>query len=258
MLTSSRCPFDLFPPGNQGDHNNNQEKKRTLITSQYLKRGRGTVAIAMSHQQRQLRRRQTFVGDTMHHMYLSNVGPTIHAVMEFDEQLSLPALRTLCSEKLLLYPRFASRISEGGHHWEPVTVDIAKHVTEQPLPAVGGNGSVDESHPRRAVEAHVGRVLLEHFDPTGPCWTATILRCDTATHGKEHGAKSFVVWRIAHSIGDGITLASLLMSLATPLPAPTGEKRQELGIVTAGGGAGIGVKNQQSAILLITKVGFCC
>jgi hypothetical protein len=169
--------------------------------------------------------------------------------MEFDEQVSLPALTALCSEQLLRYPRFASRVSEGGHHWEPVAVDVAEHVTEQQLPAVAvaantvgtpgrsarappvasaantagaAAAAAHLAHPRRAVEAYVGRVLLKHFDPARPCWTATVLRCDGAVHGATHGAKSFIVWRIAHSIGDGITLASLLMSLATPLQEQEG------------------------------------
>ena len=50
---------------------------------------------------RMLRRRQTFVGDVVHHMYTRGAHSTIHAVMEFDERVSLQALRTLARHELL-------------------------------------------------------------------------------------------------------------------------------------------------------------
>eukprot|EP00937_MAST-01D_sp_MAST-1D-sp2_P003454 g3454.t1 len=189
---------------------------------------------------RALRRRMTFVGHVIHNFYSVDKAPIIHAVMEFDEQLDLAKLRALCQEEVLQYPRFASRVSSNNKYWEPVDVDLSKHVTELELPAEG-------EEPSAAVQRIVGERMLEHFDPARPMWTATVLR-----HAPS--GTSFLHWRISHSIGDGITLASLLMSLGKPTSQAGTAAAAKKPTVTAGAGAPARWGGKASVHLVVAQV----
>lgn len=155
-----------------------------------------------------MRRRQSFVGDTMHKLYLQDKGPTIHAILEFEEVIDLKKLKDLLKTSMIPYPRFSSRLDESGQYWESVTVDIDQHVDKVILTLEDKEDDYMYEDPvLHSVEDYVGSVLHKKFNPDIPLWTVTVL-----SHPSND--RCFVVFRISHSIGDGIVLSSLLLSMA--------------------------------------------
>jgi hypothetical protein len=153
-------------------------------------------------------RRQSFVGDTMHQLYLQDKGPTIHAILEFEEKMELDRLKAVLQRNMVHYPRFSSRLDKSGHYWETVTINIDDHVNEVELNIERNVDDDGDDDPfLRSMELYVGSVLHRRFNPNIPLWEVSILS-NPSTSG------CFVLFRISHSIGDGIVLSSLMLSMA--------------------------------------------
>ena len=80
----------------------------------------------------------------------------------------------------------------------PDCLDISPH-KQHTLPGVA---------PQRELQAYISQVLTREFDPSRPMWEVIIVRYE-ADGGANAGQRCDLVWRLAHSIGDGITLATL-------------------------------------------------
>jgi len=142
--------------------------------------------------------------------------PVIHAVMAFDHSIpSLEDIKAFLVNKLLCHKRFRKRIHLKGHYthptWATTKVDVAQHVRLVVLspPADGSDILADGTE----LHNHVSQMLREELPYNRPPWEVHLI----SYKGRPGGA---LLWRIHHSIGDGISLASLLLSLADGGPAP--------------------------------------
>lgn len=120
---------------------------------------------------------------------------------------SLGAVREVVLGKMVeQYPRFRQRVAdplgrtpafEDAAHF-----DVDNHLHRIALPAPG-----DEAALRETVADLIGPPL----DPTKPLWHAYLIEAPDGT--------SALLWRIHHSIADGIALAQVMLSTADEQPA---------------------------------------
>ncbi|GJP40952.1 hypothetical protein CLOM_g607 [Closterium sp. NIES-68] len=183
-------------------------------------------------------------------LFLSDVFyTTVLCALEFKDRLAIDELRTILSDTLLKHPRFHSRMEKrgckGGEQvWVRTQVDLAYHVVEGTesdqcdsnegaAPAEGAaspaeSRSADSESPcyeEGSVEWHMRR--LQHmppFDPSRPFWRVHLV---SLPHGR-----SAALFCIHHSLGDGVSLMSLLLACTRRtddpalLPTIPGAKRQ--------------------------------
>lgn len=151
----------------------------------------------------ELRRRQSFAGHGLYHAYTLNWGPIISAVMGFSTKPNVAAIEDIIRTRLVEYPRFVSRVSADGKYWERCErIDFSHHFREVTLP---GDDAKSE------LEGFVSDHLAVPFDPERPQWESILLSYENEP------ARFDLLWRINHCIGDGITLATLLIDLCEPL-----------------------------------------
>ncbi|HKI02488.1 MAG TPA: wax ester/triacylglycerol synthase family O-acyltransferase [Thermoanaerobaculia bacterium] len=137
------------------------------------------------------------------HAWLRMDDPTnlmiINGCLVLDRPLDRERLKTLLERRLLPIRRFRQRIlhHEGSPHWEvDPGFDIGAHVFEMDLPAPGGD---------EALRKVVSGLMSEPFGLDRPLWRFHLL------HGYKGG--SVVMGRLHHSIGDGMALLLVLLSL---------------------------------------------
>jgi len=130
----------------------------------------------------------------------------IHAVMTFaDGAPSYEALLELVNSKLLCHKRFRRRIQveeRGDPLWIPCQVDAAEHIRS--LRMAGPTGGSDQLGADTELMAHVQRDLSAPMPAGRPPWEVQRIEYTDAAGGALH-------WKIHHAIGDGISLASLLL-----------------------------------------------
>lgn len=120
---------------------------------------------------------------------------------------SLEAVREVVVGKMVeQYPRFRQRVADSlgrtpAFEDEP-QFDVDNHLHRIALPAPG-----DEAALRETVADLIGPPL----DPTKPLWHAYLIEAPDGT--------SALLWRIHHSIADGIALAQVMLSTADEQPA---------------------------------------
>ncbi|GJP40949.1 hypothetical protein CLOM_g606 [Closterium sp. NIES-68] len=174
---------------------------------------------------------------------------TVLCALEFKDRLAIDELRTILSDTLLKHPRFHSRMEKRGCNggeqvWVRTQVDLAYHVVEgtesdQCDSNEGAGGAEEAARPAESrsaesespcceegsVEWHMRR--LQHmppFDPSHPLWRVHLV---SLPHGR-----SAALFRIHHSLGDGVSLMSLLLACTRRtddpalLPTIPGAKRQ--------------------------------
>jgi diacylglycerol O-acyltransferase / wax synthase len=144
----------------------------------------------------------------------------ISAVLWFDEPLDAARLRTLVEERLLtrhpvfgqrvVVPRLATRMPrrEPDPH-----LDLHQHVREEHLAPPGTHAELE----RRCSEER-----STPLDPDRPPWAATVFQ-------GYRGSGSAVHVRLHHSLGDGLALMQLLLTLADefdPDLVPLAEERE--------------------------------
>jgi diacylglycerol O-acyltransferase / wax synthase len=129
----------------------------------------------------------------------------ISAILWFDGPLDVPRLRRLVEERMLerhpvfgqrvVHPRLATRMPRR----EPdPAFDLARHVREVQLPPPGDHAELERlcSEERSAP-----------LDPAHPPWSATVYQGYRGTGSAVHA-------RLHHSLGDGLALMQLLLTLA--------------------------------------------
>jgi diacylglycerol O-acyltransferase / wax synthase len=129
----------------------------------------------------------------------------ISAILWFDGPLDVPRLRRLVEERLLtrhpvfgqrvVAPRLATRMPrrEPDPH-----LDLHVHIREERLPAPGAHGQLED----RCSEER-----STPLDPERPPWAATVYQGYRGTGSAMHV-------RLHHSLGDGLALMQLLLTLA--------------------------------------------
>ncbi|XP_012853858.1 PREDICTED: O-acyltransferase WSD1-like [Erythranthe guttata] len=110
-------------------------------------------------------------------------------------------------QTLVKHPRFSSLLIEkdkrlGKYSWKRTKVDIEKHVFAPEL-------DPDMESPDEFVEKFVSALSRQTLDPTKPLWEIHVLNVKTSD------ANSTAVFKIFdHSIGDGVSLISLVLACA--------------------------------------------
>lgn len=124
----------------------------------------------------------------------------INGCLVLDLNLSRERLKSILEKRLLPIPRFRKRIlyHKGDPHWElDPGFDMDAHVLESDLPAPGDDN---------ALRGVVSELMSQPLKLDRPLWRFHIL------HGYKDGG-SVLMGRFHHSIGDGMALLLVLLSL---------------------------------------------
>lgn len=124
----------------------------------------------------------------------------INGCLVLDLNLSRERFKPILEKRLLPIRRFRQRIlyHQGDPHWElDPGFDLDAHVLERDLPAPGDDG---------ALRAVVSELMSQPLKLDRPLWRFHIL------HGYKDGG-SVLMGRLHHSIGDGMALLLVLLSL---------------------------------------------
>ncbi|PKA61196.1 O-acyltransferase WSD1 [Apostasia shenzhenica] len=135
---------------------------------------------------------------------------------------------------LLRHPRFSSVQVTGkaGLRWVRTKVNLDDHVV---YPDLGGGGGGDSTEGDRLVEDYAASLCRSPLDPSRPLWDLHILAVRTSE------AACVAIFRIHHSLGDGISLMSLFLACtrrtSDPLSLPSiPEARRRPAVAAAGTG----------------------
>ena len=124
----------------------------------------------------------------------------INGCLVLDLNLSRERLKRILEKRLLPIRRFRQRIlyHKGNPHWElDPGFDLDAHVLERDLPAPGDD---------KVLRAVVSELMSEPLKLDRPLWRFHIL------HGYKDGG-SVLMGRLHHTIGDGMALLLVLLSL---------------------------------------------
>lgn len=132
-------------------------------------------------------------------------GPIIHAIMTFEEKFDMETLRHNLRTNLLQYRAFRSTLqpSSKGYQWVETPQSefkLENHVFEFTM-APGNH--------HEGLNNHVSLVLNEPLPEDRPPWAVHVLHYPGYP-------RVDIVYRFSHAIADGITLASMCSSMATP------------------------------------------
>ena len=136
----------------------------------------------------------------------------INGVLVMDEPASFDRIKALLRRRLLPIPRFRQHIIhyEGEPYWEEdPEFDLDQHLHRMELPAPG-----DE----KVLREVISELMSEPFAPHRPLWSFHLLE-------KYKGQGCVLMGRLHHSIGDGMALLLVLLSL-TDLPAEPVEEEE--------------------------------
>lgn len=138
---------------------------------------------------------------------MEEVGICIVVVMGLGKQLDLPIFRAGIETELLpRYPRFRSiqvmDASTGGKpRWVQTTVNVDDHII---VPMI--DPAAVAADPEKVVEDYTASLSMLPMDRSRPLWEFHFLDFPTSE------ATSTAVLRLHHSIGDGMSLMTLLMA----------------------------------------------
>ncbi|XP_057762412.1 wax ester synthase/diacylglycerol acyltransferase 11-like [Arachis stenosperma] len=130
----------------------------------------------------------------------------IHCVVGTKNPFDIDSVKSeLRKSAMLQHPRFTSllvRDRRGREHWRPTQVDIERHVLiiDRPLS--------DADHDS-AVNSYLADLSTEGLSMEKPLWELHILM-----------AHNCAIFRIHHSLGDGISLMSMLLACCRKLHDP--------------------------------------
>jgi WS/DGAT/MGAT family acyltransferase len=156
------------------------------------------------------------------HAWLRMEDPTnlmmITGVMIFGAPLEYERLMATIEERLLRFDRFrkkAVRPLVGAPYWaDDPDFDLRYHLQQTVLPPPGDQAALQE----------VASLLAStQLDPTRPLWQFHLV--------KEYGEGSALICRLHHSIGDGLALVHVLLSMSeggpdAPWPLIVPQRRQ--------------------------------
>lgn len=135
----------------------------------------------------------------------------IFCVLGFKNKVDVPVLKQTLCETLINHKRFSSVVVTGKwgrEQWRRVDVNVDNHVIVADLPETKtGSGSW--------VEDYVAELSLgPELDRSRPLWEVHVLN-----HNSGDAAAS-AVFRIHHSLGDGVSLMSLLVACTRRVENP--------------------------------------
>lgn len=164
----------------------------------------------------------------------------IHCLFGFEYTIGIDEIKSAVSNSVMLqHPRFCSlmvRDRHGREHWRKTQIDIDRHVilVDQPL----GDDTT------RAVNEYLADLAVSSpLSADKPLWEFHVLM-----------PHNCAVFRIHHSLGDGISLMSMLLAScrtvddATKVPSLGGGGQR---MSSGGGGGGGGVRWKQILLILI-------
>ena len=124
-------------------------------------------------------------------------------VLGLSVPVNLPVFRTGIETELLpRYPRFCSiQVMGGKPRWVQTAVDVDNHIIVPRL-----DPAAVASDPEKTMEDYVASLSLLPMDRCYPLWEFHVLDFPTAE------AASTLVLRVHHSIGDGMSIMTLLMA----------------------------------------------
>ncbi|MGE5408153.1 MAG: wax ester/triacylglycerol synthase family O-acyltransferase [Syntrophothermus sp.] len=132
----------------------------------------------------------------------------VNSLVRLAETPDYGRVAEVIEERLVArFPRFRQRVVDPpgrppAFEDDPF-FDIENHLHRRPLPAPGD---------RRALEGMVGDLITPPIDPGKPLWHAYLL--------EGYGDGAAVLWRIHHSLADGIALAQVMLSIADGAASP--------------------------------------
>jgi WS/DGAT/MGAT family acyltransferase len=132
----------------------------------------------------------------------------IVGVIMFDKPLDFASLKKLVRERLLRVPRFCQRVREplfgvGLPQWEKDPhFDLDAHLHRIALPA---------PHNQATLHALVGDLMSTPLDFSKPLWQFHLV--------ENYDGGCALICRLHHSMGDGLALVQVLLSLADDAPA---------------------------------------
>ena len=147
---------------------------------------------------------------------------TITGIIGFGETMTRERFMRFVEERLVPYDRFRMHI-EGPRSRRPTWVadpdfDAGEHVIDIDLPEPGGQAGL---------EALTSRLMSEPLGFDRAPWTAHVV------HGIDEETSTAIIMRVHHTIGDGIALMHVLLSIADErfdpdtIPPPSGRPRRE-------------------------------
>ena len=177
----------------------------------------------------------------------------VHAIMWTDQPLDWDILRgEIAAGMLELFPKFRQHpvpptIPLGRAGWEEdAEFDLDRHIVHHRLPEPGD---------RRTLQDYIAEQLPRRLDPAHPMWEVHLI--------DGYGAGSAVLYRMHHSIADGITLTRVLLSLTstdsehagfTP-PAPArGVVDQAAGLTRTLAGHGLSLVRHPSRLMSTASI----
>ncbi len=131
----------------------------------------------------------------------------IVGVIMFEKPLDFPTLKQLIRERLLRVPRFVQRVREpalgiGVPQWEmDPHFDLDAHLHLIALPA---------PHDQNALHEIVGDLMSTPLDFSKPLWQYHLV--------ENYEGGCALICRLHHSMGDGLALVQVLLSLADDAP----------------------------------------
>lgn len=136
----------------------------------------------------------------------------VHVVIEFEEAITESScyMKSLVDAALPMNPLFSCIMKEddrGVLRWQKATVNIDEHTFVAEFPP--GEESYDAW-----VDNYISKLARSPFDPSRPLWELHFLNYKTSKAG------ATMVFRVHHSLGDGISFMSTLFSVATRVDNP--------------------------------------
>jgi diacylglycerol O-acyltransferase / wax synthase len=123
---------------------------------------------------------------------------TIVGMLAFGGKISIDEVKQLLAERLLIFERFRQKIEmDGAPTWvTDERFDIDAHVHRAGLPPPGD---------KRTLEEFVGDLMSTPLDLSKPPWQMHLV--------EDYDGATVLVARLHHTIGDGIALVQVLLSL---------------------------------------------
>lgn len=141
----------------------------------------------------------------------------INGVLVLGREVEPETIRRVVEERLLVIPRFRQKVVESGvgrPRWvDDPAFQVAAHVLSEPLPEPGGDAALGE---------RVSSLMATPLDPDRPLWCFHLLQGYRGAGG-DGPARTVLMARLHHAIGDGIVLMLVLLSL-TDIGGGTGSE----------------------------------
>ncbi|GFP81106.1 o-acyltransferase wsd1 [Phtheirospermum japonicum] len=130
----------------------------------------------------------------------------ILAVMGYKTMIDVDLFKKELNRTLVKHPRFSSLMivkskKRGTFSWKRTKVDLDKHVIAPDL-------DPDMENPDEFVDDYISGLSKNHLSQEKPLWEVHVLNV------KNSDANSTIIFKIDHSIGDGVSLISLVLACA--------------------------------------------